>query len=300
MRDNFTWHQREMNTIDLKELDFLRTKMVSDYKKVRKTANKPFRSTLMIAMSRGRYRFYAVAEKDGKRVKHIIDGDKGRIYRLAHRAYMKELANRLQRNCALLDRAIERMLPTDYLDILKSLPKNYDLLDPSRVLRPEAFEDEYAYPNPSRNEFPVEARLSIGNLDPYEWAARLYCENTKHSEHKIHLTRRSILCRSKSEALLFEIYDSLEIPFHYDEVITIGSQPISPDFIGVRRDGALIFHEHVGRFDEEYRSSNDWKPGLYAVAGICPGVNLIYTYDNVAGALNVNLARELIKDIYWL
>ena len=38
------------------------------------------------------------------------------------------------------------------------------------------------------------------------------------------------------EALIFEIYMDLKIPFRYDEVITIGGQRISPDFRGVRAD----------------------------------------------------------------
>ena len=80
----------------------------------------------------------------------------------------------------------------------------------------------------------------------------------------------------------------------------IGGVRISPDFIGARRDGTLIFHEHKGLLTDEYRSKNDWKSGVYSAAGIFPGINLIYTYDSPAGTLNVKLARELIKDMYWL
>ena len=99
---------------------------------------------------------------------------------------------------------------------------------------------------------------------------------------------------------MFEIYDSLEIPFHYDEVVLIGGRQVSPDIIGARRDGTLIFHEHRGLFSDEYLARNDWKSGLYAAAGIIPGVNLIYTYDSPSGVINARLAREIIKDIYWL
>ena len=158
----------------------------------------------------------------------------------------------------------------------------------------------FTYPNPSQSEFPREVRLNIASMDPYEWASMPYCENTDHLEYKVHPTRRGVFCRSKSEALLFEIYDSLLIPFHDDEVLSIGDQLISPDFIGVRRDGALIFHEHCGLLTDEYRARNDWKPGLYAVADIYPGVNLIYTYDSVSGSLNTELAEAIIRDIYWL
>ena len=219
--------------------------------------------------------------------------------RLANIAYTDELSRRLDHNTRVLDRALKQLLPTDYDDILQALPKNYELLDPLRVTEP-SHAGIYGFPNPSANDFPKEVRLTLGNMDPWEWAAAPYCENTEYPEYKIHPTSHGICCRSKSESLLFEIYDSLEIPFHYDDVVVIGGVRISPDFIGARRDGTLIFHEHKGLLTDEYRSKNDWKSGVYSAAGIYPGINLIYTYDSPAGTLNVKLARELIKDMYWL
>lgn len=287
-----------MEYVFLEKLNSLRTEIASEYKIVRKTSNRPSRSSLMITRNRGSFIFVAVSYKNGIRTRRIINDDTERIYRLANKAYANELARRLKINRDKLGAALSEMQPLDYNSILHSLPKHFDILDPDRVMTPQLFENGFGYPNPSCSDFPKEVRLDIGSMDPYEWAALPYCENTKFTEHKIHKTAHGISCRSKSEAVLFEIYDSLGIPFHYDEVMTIGGQQISPDFTGARRDGKLIFHEHIGMHDDAYRSANDWKPALYASAGIFPGINLIYTYDNEAGALNTGLAREIIKDIY--
>ncbi len=284
----------------INELNQLVTEMRSEIKTVTKRVNRTRKDSLMISQEGSYTRFFSYTYQNGQRKMRQINGDTARIYTLANRAFQRELLRRLKGNEALLSQAISRMQPLDLMQMLPSLPKHFEKLDPLRILNPGLADSSFTYPNPSQSEFPREVRLNIGSMDPYEWAAMPYCENTDHLEYKVHPTRRGVFCRSKSEALLFEIYDSLLIPFHYDEVLSIGEQLISPDFIGVRRDGALIFHEHCGLLTDEYRARNGWKPGLYAVADIYPGINLIYTYDSVSGSLNTGLAEAIIRDIYWL
>lgn len=281
-------------------LSELRTQMAEEYKTVRKSVNRPAWPQLMITKGRSRTDYLAVTYKDGKRIKRHINKEPGQIYRLAHKAYMKEYALRLRADMEVINAAVKAMQSLDYRSILKALPKHFDLLDPERVMIPGKGAGERFYPNPSADVFPVEARLEFSGTDRWEWAAEPYCENTDHPEHKTHLTRSGLYCRSKSEALIFEIYMSLGLPFHYDETITIGGQRLSPDFIGVRRDGRFVYHEHCGLSSEQYRARNDWKSGLYAAADIFPGDNLIYTYDDPNGNINARLAETLIRDAYRL
>ena len=281
-------------------LSELRTQMAEEYKTVRKSVNRPAWPQLMITKGRSRTEYLAVTYKDGKRIKRHINKEPGQIYRLAHKAYMKEYALRLRADMEVINAAVKAMQSLDYRSILNALPKHFDLLDPERVMIPGKGAGERFYPNPSADAFPVEARLEFGGTDPWEWAAEPYRENTDHPEHKTHLTRSGLYCRSKSEALIFEIYMSLGLPFHYDETITIGGQRLSPDFIGVRRDGRFVYHEHCGLSSEQYRARNDWKSGLYAAADIFPGDNLIYTYDDPNGNINARLAEALIRDAYKL
>ena len=289
-----------MNNNYKEELRALLSKLTSDYSIVRKAANKPSRSSLMITNYRRKSEFFAVSYKDGRRIRKQINKDPERIYRLANKAYLSALSKRMRTSIDLLKDVLDRMPSLEYSDILPDLPKHYDILESFRVIDPSSFGNDFGYPNPSRTVPPSEAGLTAGCLDPYEWACAPYCENTDHVEFKIHQTRQGIMCRSKSEALLIEIYNSLEIPFHYDETITIGGVMLSPDLIGVRRDGRLIYHEHRGLHSEEYRAKYDWKSGLYASAGIFPGDNLLYTYDTPEGSLNIKLAEMLIQDIYRL
>ena len=289
-----------MSDYYLDKLNDLLTEMEKDHQIVKKTVDRPDRPQLMICISGGRTYYFAFHYKDGHRRLRLINKDPERIYRLAHKAYVKEYVRRLKANREVLSAAVGKLLPLDYRSMLKDLPKHFDLLDPELVKTPHKSAEKLSCPNPSRDVPPVEARLFFGGTDVWDWASEPYCENTDHPEHKTHTTRRGLYCRSKSEALIFEIYMALDLPFHYDETITIGWQWISPDFIGVRRDGRFIYHEHRGLHSELYRARNDWKSGLYAAADIYQGDNLLYTFDDPAGNLNTKLIETQIRDMYKL
>ena len=284
----------------LETLRELRTQMEEEYKTVRKSVNRPAWPQLMITKDRSRTDFIAVTYESGKRVKRCIKKDPERIYRLAHKAYLKEYALRLRADLDVLGGALSALQPLDYASMLKALPKHFDLLDPELVKAPGKLDASPVYPNPAADVPPVEARLELGDKDAWEWAAEPYCENTDHPESKTHLTREGLRCRSKSEALIFGIYMSLGLPFHYDQTVTIEGRRISPDFIGARRDGRFVYHEHCGLSSEQYRSRNDRKAWLYACAGIYQGDNLIFTFDNPNGNINARLAEALIRDAYKL
>ena len=117
-------------------LSELRTQMAEEYKTVRKSVNRPAWPQLMITKGRSRTEYLAVTYKDGKRIKRHINKEPGQIYRLAHKAYMKEYALRLRADMEVINAAVKAMQSLDYRSILKALPKNFDLLDPDRVMIP--------------------------------------------------------------------------------------------------------------------------------------------------------------------
>ena len=217
------------------ELESILSRIDTEYHIAKKAVNRPKWPQLMIEV-RGQPLFFAVTYREGKRFRRLINKDSERIYRLAHKAYIKEYARRLKANREILAKAEKQLLPLDYRSMLADLPKHFDLLDPVLVKEPHKSAGKFFYPNPSRDVAPIEAMLEFSGTDVWEWAAAPYCENTDHPEHKTHLTRSGLYCRSKSEALIFEIYMSLGLPFHYDETVTIGGQWISPDWKGKDRN----------------------------------------------------------------
>ena len=106
--------------------------------------------------------------------------------------------------------------------------------------------------------------------------------------------------RSKSEAAILDRYNYFKIYCHYDEiVVSYNGVRKSPDFIGMREDGKVIFHEHFGLMNQaEYRNAYKSKLAFYELNGIVPWDNLIITFDNPNGSIDVSMIDAQLKHFY--
>ncbi len=240
--------------------------------------------------------FFLVTYENGKRSRRGIGRNRQLVKELAHKAYLEELERRLKSNIALLEAACRKSLATDPQAVLQSMPRNFAIFSESTLLTGRSAQGRWPRPSRDPEVTPAAASLDTGDLSPEEWGALPYCENTGYLESKLHLSSRGVACRSKSEAAILEKYDSLGLPYHYDEVVAINGYRISPDVIWARADGKLIYHEHFGLNSEGYNSRRLWKLGLYECAGIREGDNLICTYDSSDGTLNMRLVEAQILD----
>ena len=283
------------------------TKLRQMRRKVSEELRRRPEEQLMISTDGGRMAFFAVSRPDGRRRLRTITSDPDEIYRLAHFMYLDELESRLTRNIKIEEIRNEKLLSLDYSEILKDLPKHFELLDQQAVMhrtRPKGSivkAGALNYPNPSRDPLimPKEAKRWLEGQSPEAWAAMPYRENTKNLERKTYTASRGILCRSKSEAAIIGEYDDAGILFHCDEVIVINGVAIAPDFIGLRGDGKFIYHEHIGLYLPDYREKKRRDEALYAQAGIVAGDNLIFTYDDPDGSINIELIRATINERYF-
>ncbi len=258
------------------------------------------KGNLMIQKDRGYYAFRQDLTENGKRIQKGIGKDPDLIDRLAHKAFNVELKRRLDVNIGLIERALTGSLSLESRDIIEALPESFSLLDQESVISGHR-NDDISWPDPRREGvYPVEYPLEIDPSERFNWAKRPYLENTLFLEYKIHRTPRGILCRSKSEVSILGVYDSFVLPYHYDEQLFIGHHRISPDIVGCRADGQLIFHEHIGVDSDEYRRRYDQKDRIYRAAGIVQGKNLIYTFDREDGSINLELISAMIRDMYDL
>ncbi|MCR4669189.1 MAG: hypothetical protein K5774_07495 [Clostridia bacterium] len=226
-----------------------------------------------------------------------IGRDLEQVYALAHKAYLIAKLRRLEENMRILKAGSRKLLSLDPEDILRDLPKNYGVLDLLRVIEP-ATAAAADRPNPvfDRSVRPVPAALDLGSSDVREWASRPYCANTKNLHLKVHTTSKGVACRSKNEVLMLEKYDSLSVPYHYDEVVFLKDRYASPDVIFPDPDGRLIYHEHAGLRSDGYLRDLADKVRSYASCGILPGDNLIVTFDHEDGGINMDLIESLIRD----
>lgn len=287
--------------------DFLikeRTLMRQKRQNVRKELSRLPEGHLRMGMDRGNVRPNWIRYENGRRTKKIIGKNQDLVYKLAHKEYLKEELTRLEKNLAALDYFLEHVFDCDEDTILNLMPSNYDLLQRDWVVYPALMKKDFYYPKPvfDGSLEPQIARLNIGDfgngMTPEYWASMPYCANT--FDGRIHFSRKGVKTRSKSEAMLLDLYDELGIFYHYDENLSILGRRISPDIVGARLlDGALIYHEHLGLMSEEYRSHFQYKTSLYMQNGILPGKNLILTYDNEDGAINLQLIEQIVRDVYF-
>ncbi len=278
--------------------------LLSEFEKERDLGNKALkqlpRGSLRITQNGpARISFFRESRYESSRKRKGIGRDEALIYQLAHKEYLQEKLRRLNINIQSLRQMKTQLLSLDPEDIAASLPKHFDLLDIRRVAVPEVVL-KIEYPNPvfDNSIAPRPAALDTGGLSPSAWARMPYCANTRNLEHLVHRTSKGLLGRSKGEVLVLEKYDGMEIPYHYDEVIEINGRYCSPDVIFARRDLRLIYHEHAGLKTEAYRQALMDKLQLYASAGIHLGENLILTFDNENGGINLQLVDAMIREMY--
>lgn len=253
---------------------------------------------LMVTAEKGKPVYFRVTHENGKYKRKRITGREQIIYKLANKQYRTELKRRKEHNNKLFAGIAQRLLPEDPSSVMAALPKGFDKLDYSRVIDPNARRPDW--PNPSRDPyvFPERARLTLEDETPEEWAAALYCENTKELRNKTHRSRRGICCRSKGEAMLLDLADDMGLRYRYDSTVLIDGREISPDLIIAREDGKLIYVEHHGWIDRE--SNDRWflfKLDLYASIGILQGYNLLVTFDRSDTSCDTELIRRQLENI---
>ena len=133
-----------------------------------------------------------------------------------------------------------------------------------------------------------------------------------HAEHLRHRNAKGEIVRSKSEYIFAMQYDSLKIPYNYEERVywPQNAPPEAweikerlnipdyyvPDFTFTMPDGSKKYHEHLGLMNSEsYMETWKKKMILYYWAGIIPGKNLIITADDCRGGIDMQAIMPVIE-----
>ncbi len=115
-------------------------------------------------------------------------------------------------------------------------------------------------------------------------------------------TNLNELVRSKSEKILADKFNNLEIPYIYEKPLYLGEyNPIYPDFTVLNKRTRKVFYwEHFGKMDDvEYANKTIKKLAIYQQNQIYPGDRLLITYESSKVVLNSKLVDQMI-DKYLL
>lgn len=133
------------------------------------------------------------------------------------------------------------------------------------------------------------------------WEREPYVSNDYKAEEKVYPTRKGDMVRSKSEAMLADMYFDLGIPYRYEaELILQNGKRVYPDFTLLDvRTRSLVYHEHMGLLDEdEYRYHNFRKISEYRKNGIYSGKNLIITIEGDGCPLNIRDIEASTRELF--
>ncbi|MCQ2553408.1 MAG: hypothetical protein MJ150_03795 [Clostridia bacterium] len=131
--------------------------------------------------------------------------------------------------------------------------------------------------------------------DPTDWANQPFEQLDWMIEEKRHITSRGLKVRSKSEILIAERLYANNIQFRYEEIIHCGKTRVAPDFTIKKSNGSIWYWEHEGLTSADaYLKRQKQKHETYALLGIVPWKNLIVTYDNENGDIDLRIIESEI------
>lgn len=216
--------------------------------------------------------FQATKDKQGRYKRKTITGDRQMVTLLARKVYLREEAAELEKAMKLVRQFLRQYQPVTAETILAGLPHRFQDLPKDWFFT-------------SQN---TQFRRSQ-ETDADRWAKAPYRQSGYRPEGRTKITSRGLHVRSMAEVVCCERFYHHNLAFRYEAVVEIDGYAFAPDFtIMRRRDGKLFFWEHCGRpHDPEYMRRHKWKLEVYEKAGIVPWDNLIVTYGDRDGNVDV-------------
>lgn len=143
-------------------------------------------------------------------------------------------------------------------------------------------------------------------LTDYYAQSRTITKQESSSLHPEHLKIKSstgMKVRSKSELLIIECFKAHHLNFEYERPLNLpGHKTFLPDFtLYEPLTGKTVYWEHFGLMNQsDYRLRAENKLLQYKESNITEGNNLIITYDEKDGGIDMTKIEKLIKDMFFL
>lgn len=129
-----------------------------------------------------------------------------------------------------------------------------------------------------------------------KWMTEKYTGKDFKPDAPIILTNNGVRVRSKSEKIMADYFESLNIAYKYECPLYLQQYgTIYPDFTFISpKTRKKIYWEHEGMIDnEEYSRSAAKKIDLYYRNHIYPGENLILTFESSLTTIDTTILKEL-------
>lgn len=236
-------------------------------------------SSIVAHYQLGKIRYFQMKSIDGVRKRVYMNKEQLELRReIQERYYLERAIPLCKKNIEMLEMIHDSFYSLDPVEVVKDAPLAYREQDNACKLL-------YGVENESRwkeRKLKYKARYRV----PYPEGLQDLAED-------------GTVTRSKSEALIINLLNQKGIPYVYECPLQLGNKRIWPDFvIWDRKHNRELLIEHMGRMDDyNYRADQTDKLGLYIQEGYVPNVNLLLTFDDKNGKINVPAISKMIDAI---
>ena len=224
---------------------------------------------------KNKLRYYLAKDGNMRKRRYIGASDTDLRKQIQERYYLERASMACHHNIETIDQLQRELLSLDPADVVQNAPLAYREQENAMKLV-YGFASETIW---KKRKLAYKSRFQV----PYP-------ENLKHTAGDGTITR------SKSEALIIDLLNMKGIPYVYDYPLYLGNKLKWPDFIIFdRKNNRELLIEHLGKLsDEGYRIDQEDKLGLYIHEGYVPNVNLLLTFDDRDGNINVPAISRMI------
>lgn len=221
-----------------------------------------------------RFQYYQWKKTDDGCIRRGIGKNKQLVAKLARKEYLKKALPLLEADIVTLQTAMNKYIAFNPESIISGMSNVYKSLPQSYF---------------------TDKPVMCDSL--HKWMNEPFDQSDYNLQEKTQITTRGLKVRTKSELLIAEMLHSYNIAFRYEQRIYIGGHRYAPDFTIKLADGRIVYWEHCGMtHDALYMHRHYEKLRRYQSADIVPWQNLIVTYDDENGKINLQIVESEIKN----
>lgn len=268
-----------MNQSIANELNEEKNRLSEIVQNLEKVIARAPKGSLHIMVSKGKYpQFYLYEDKAKEKYPH------GRFLRKDERNIAKKVAQK-EYNVKTIGICNERIKVID--KFLKGIEENNPELVYEKCL-------------PARKELIVPAFISESEFRN-QWHEETKGQQNGIPFSKEFITGRNEIVRSKSEAILANLFDKLGIDYVYEPAVYFEYSCFYPDFgLLDLKNRRTIYFEHFGKMDDpDYSSRVMEKMNTYIKNGIMPGRDLLFSMESSENPLDTRVVEKMLKSFFF-
>ncbi len=231
----------------------------------------PKGAKLRVVKNNNVYQYYIRTEKTQKTGTYIKKQDRALAEILAQIEYDQKLITRLSKNINDITVFQDNSFENPFTEARDQLPE----LKRGMIKMPYISDEDYIY----------------------GWTTQDYPQKGFNNTATEYNTKRGIRVRSKSEVIIADILDMLEIPFLYEKPLRLQEGIVHPDFTLLNvKEKKEVYWEHFGMMDDiEYRNHAFNKIRNYENSGYYLNDKLIITFETSKYPISTRSIKNMLE-----